>query len=459
MNRTTLLQDRRMEKFEELLRRWDRGELSGSEAGELLGCSERQFRRYRRRYEEDGLEGLADRRLGKASARRIAVDEVMWMVGQYESHYLGWNVKHFHEHLQARHGVRWSYTWVKTKLQAADLVPRLRRRGTHRRKRERKPCEGMMLHQDGSRAVWLAGQPALDLIVTMDDATSTLYSALLVEEEGTASTFRGLLEVFESKGLPLSFYTDRGSHYFVTVKAGETVDRGRLTQVGWALKRLGIEHIAAYSPQARGRSERMFGTLQDRLIKELAQAGIRDIEIANRWLREVYLPAHNRRFARPPAVAQSAFVAAPDRIALVEALCVQEERVVERDNTVSWRKLKLQLPDSPLRHHWVKARVRVHQYPDGQLALFHGPACIARYDALGRPHGADPTTGRATPCSAPPRDGLASATGVATTPRRPPLTAPARALARQAQAETGKTSPRPTKKDAAKRPPIAAPAG
>jgi transposase len=459
MNRTTLLQDRRMEKFEELLRRWDRGELSGSEAGELLGCSERQFRRYRRRYEEDGLEGLADRRLGKASARRIAVDEVMWMVGQYESHYLGWNVKHFHEHLQARHGVRWSYTWVKTKLQAADLVPRLRRRGTHRRKRERKPCEGMMLHQDGSRAVWLAGQPALDLIVTMDDATSTLYSALLVEEEGTASTFRGLLEVFESKGLPLSFYTDRGSHYFVTVKAGETVDRGRLTQVGWALKRLGIEHIAAYSPQARGRSERMFGTLQDRLIKELAQAGIDDIEIANRWLREVYLPAHNRRFARPPAVAQSAFVAAPDRIALVEALCVQEERVVERDNTVSWRKLKLQLPDSPLRHHWVKARVRVHQYPDGQLALFHGPACIARYDALGRPHGADPTTGRATPCSAPPRDGLASATGVATTPRRPPLTAPARGVARQAQAETGKTSPRPTKKDAAKRPPIAAPAG
>ena len=460
MNRTTLLQDRRMEKFEELLRRWDRGELSGSEAGELLGCSERQFRRYRRRYEEDGLEGLADRRLGKASARRIAVDEVMWMVGQYESHYAGWNVKHFHEHLQARHGVRWSYSWVKTKLQAADLVPRVRRRGTaHRRKRERKPCEGMMLHQDGSRAVWLAGQPALDLIVTMDDATSTLYSAVLVAEESTASTFRGLLEVFESKGLPLSFYTDRGSHYFVTVKAGETVDRGRLTQVGWALKRLGIEHIAAYSPQARGRSERMFGTLQDRLIKELAQTGIDDIETANRWLREVYLPAHNGRFARPPAVAQSAFVAAPDRIALVEALCVQEERVVERDNTVSWRKLKLQLPDSPLRHHWVKARVRVHQYPDGQLALFHGPACIARYDALGRPHGADPTTGRATPCSAPPRDGLASATGVATTPRRPPLTAPARGVARQAQAETGKTSPRPAKKDAAKRPPIAAPAG
>jgi transposase len=456
MNRTTLLQDRRMAKFEDLLRRWTNGELSGAEAGELLGCSERQFRRYRRRYEEDGLEGLVDRRLGKAAARRVAVDQVTWMLEEYESRYAGWNVKHFHEHLQARHGVRWSYTWVKTKLQAADLVPRLRRRGTHRRKRERKPCEGMMLHQDGSRAVWLAGQPALDLVVTMDDATSTLYSALLVEEEGTASTFRGLLEVFESKGLPLSLYTDRGSHYFVTVKAGETVDRGRLTQVGWALKRLGIEHIAAYSPQARGRSERMFGTLQDRLIKELAQAGISDIETANRWLREVYLPAHNRRFARPAAVAQSAFVAAPDRAALVEALCVQEERVVERDNTVSWRKLKLQLPDSPLRHHWVKARVRVHQYPDGQLALFHGPACIARYDALGHQEGAVPTTGRARACSAPSRDGLTNTALVADSPRRPSLTAPARALARHG---TQQAPPRrPTKKTAAKGLPSAAPA-
>jgi transposase len=431
MNRTTLLQDRRMEKFEELLKRWHDGELSGAEAGEFLGCSERQFRRYRRRYEEDGLDGLVDQRLGKASARRIAVDEVMWMLDQYESHYAGWNVTHFHEHLQLSHGRPWSYSWVKTKLQAADLVPRLRRRGSpHRRKRERKPCEGMMLHQDGSRAAWLAGRPALDLVVTMDDATSTLYSALLVEEEGTASTFRGLLEVFASKGLPLSLYTDRGSHYFVTLKAGETVDRSRLTQVGWALKRLGIEHIAAYSPQARGRSERMFGTLQDRLIKELAQQGIGDIETANQWLREVYVPRHNRRFARPAAVAQSAFVAAPDRTALIEALCIQEERVVERDNTVSWRKLKLQLPDSPLRHHWVKARVRVHQYPDDTLALFHGPSCIARYDERGRPQVGNPIASRARPCSAPPRGGRAKAPALAVTSRRPPAATPARALAR-----------------------------
>ena len=133
---------------------------------------------------------------------------------------------------------------------------------------------GMMLHQDGSRAEWLAGKPALDLIVTMDDATNELYSAFLVEEEGTASTFRACLEVFTSRGLPSSLYTDRGSHYFFTPKAGAVVDKERLTQVGRALARLGIEHIAAYSPEARGRSERMFGTLQDRLIKELAKADI-----------------------------------------------------------------------------------------------------------------------------------------------------------------------------------------
>lgn len=193
-----------------------------------------------------------------------------------------------------------------------------------------------MLHQDGSRAAWLSGQPALDLIVTMDDATSTIYSAFLVEEEGTASTFRALLEVFGEHGLPSSLYTDRGSHYFYTAEAGGKVDRQRLTQVGRALERLGIEHIAAYSPEARGRSERMFGTLQDRLIKELAKAGLSKIEAANRWSRRVYLPRHNARFARPAAVAESGFVRVADAGSLAETLCIEEERVVDRANTVSF---------------------------------------------------------------------------------------------------------------------------
>jgi transposase len=384
MNRATWLQDRRMQKFRDVLSRWERRELSMLEAGELLGVSERQFRRYRDRYEEDGLEGLIDRRLGKASLKRVPGREVRLMLELYRHAYRGWNVKHFHEHLVRDHNFQWGYTWVKTQLHAAGLVERAKRRGAHRRKRERKPCEGMMLHQDGSRAAWLAGQPGLDLIVTMDDATSTVYSAFLVEEESTASTLRALLEAFTTHGLPSSLYTDRGSHYFHTPKAGEAVDKARLTQVGRALDRLGIEHIPAYSPEARGRSERMFGTLQDRLPKELRLAAIDDVESANRFIREVYLPAHNIRFAKPPAIAESAFVSVADPAGLAEILCVEEERIVARDNTVAYAGLRLQLPESRARAHYVKARVKVHEYPDGALAVFHGPRLLARYDAAGK---------------------------------------------------------------------------
>jgi transposase len=445
MNRTAWLQDRRMQKFRDVLSRWERGELSMMEAGELLGVSERQFRRYRDRYEEDGLEGLVDRRLGKPSPKRVPAREVSRMLELYREAYRGWNVKHFHEHLRDT-GFRWGYTWVKTQLHTAGLVERAQRRGAHRRKRERKPCEGMMLHQDGSRAAWLCGQPALDLIVTMDDATSTIYSAFLVEEEGTASTFRALHEVFGARGLPVSLYTDRGSHYFYTPKAGEPVDKTRLTQVGRALKQLGIEHIAAYSPEARGRSERMFGTLQDRLIKELAKGGIDEIDAANAWIRDVYLPKHNTNFARPAALPEIAFVPVSDNAALTEILCRQEERVVGRDNTVTWDGRKLQLPESPLRRHWVKALVRVHEYPDGTLALFHGPRCLARYTTEGLEIRNAPTARSATPCSPPSRRGLATAERAAGASRRPALTAAARGVSAAARVGTEKRLAGRTKK-------------
>ena len=385
MNRTAWLQDRRMQKFRDVLSRWERRELSMMEAGELLGVSERQFRRYRDRYEEDGLAGLIDRRLGQPSEKRVPAADRERMLELYREAYRGWNVKHFHERLVRDYGFRWGYTWVKTQLHTAGLVERASKRGAHRRKRPRKPCEGMMLHQDGSRFAWLAGEPMLDLIVTMDDATSTLYSAFLIEEEGMVSTFRALLEVFMARGLPVSLYTDRGSHYFFTPKAGEPVDKERPTQVGRALDRLGIEHIPAYSPEARGRSERMFGTLQDRLPKELKLAGIHDIDAANHFIREVYLPAHNARFAKPPQIAESAFVVLPNPASLIEMLCSEEERIVARDNTVTYLGLTLQLPESPARAHYVKARIKVRAYPDGSLAVFHGPRALARYDATGKP--------------------------------------------------------------------------
>lgn len=447
MNRTTWLQDRRMQKFCDVLSRWKARELSAQEAGELLGCSERQLRRYCRRYDEEGLQGLFDKRLGKASVRRVPIDKVKWVITEYRTHYRGWAIKHFHDHLQKQHNFRLSYTWVKTQLHTARAVSPAPRRGAHRRKRPRKPCIGMMLHQDGSRFAWLAGQPELDLIVTMDDATSEIYSAFLVEEEGTASTFQGLLEVFTKHGLPSSLYTDRGSHYFFTPKAGEAVDKKQLTQVGRALLQLGIEHIAAYSPEARGRSERAFGTLQGRLAKELRLFGVTEVAEANRYIREIYLPTHNDRFARPPQIAQeSGFVKVRDSQALVDVLCVQQNRVVARDNTVSYQGRCLQLPQSPSRPHYVKANVRVHEYPDGTLAIFHGPRRLARYTAEGEEIVDVPNARSVTPCSPPSRRGLDMCKPVAQPQRRPALTASAHDAQGALQVGTKKRFPGRTKK-------------
>jgi len=375
-------------KFESILDRVQERELSQLQAAEVLGMSERTFRRWRDRHEAEGLEGLFDRRLGKASAKRVPVDEIAWVLEQYRTVYEGWTVKHFHDHLIKHHGFRRGYTWTKTQLHAAGLVRPAPRRGVHRRKPPRRPLVGMMLHQDGSSHEWLEGQGSLDLIATLEDATSEIYSAFLVEEEGTMSSFRGLLEVIARHGLPCSLYTDRGGHYFHTPEAGAKVDKTKLTQVGRALAQLGIEHIPAYSPEARGRSERAFATLQDRLVKELKLAGITTVEAANRFIAEVYLPDHNARFAKPPEQPESAFVPASlDQVQ--DILCRQEERVVGNDNTVRYHGLSLQIPPSPLRAHFVKAKVRVHEYPDGGLAIFHGPRRLASYTADGTPIGQD----------------------------------------------------------------------
>ena len=383
MRGTEAFQGVRMIKFLSILDRYESSELNQMEAAELLGMGERTFRRWRARFEEDGEAGLLDQRLGKASGKRVPVDRAEEVEALYRTRYCGFTAKHFHEHLVKDHKFAWGYTWTKIFLQTRGLLVKAKRRGAHRRKRERRPVPGMMLHQDGSRHEWLAGAPELDLIVTMDDATSQIYSAFLVEEEGTASSFQGLADVFSVHGLPCSLYTDRGSHYFVTPVAGGKVDKANLTQVGRALAHLGIEHIPAYSPEARGRSERMFQTLQDRLVKELALNGIAAKEAANTFIRNVYLPAHNARFAVLPAQEGTAFVAIPG-VDLAEILCVQEERQVGHDNCVIYKRLKLQIPPSPLRHHFVKTKVKVRNYPDGRHAIFHGPRCIGRYDAKGQ---------------------------------------------------------------------------
>jgi len=369
-------------KFEEVYGRSYRGDLSQLEAAEVLGISERTFRRWRDRYEAAGAEGLYDRRLGRASARRAGVDEVMAVLELFDTRYWDFTAKHFWEKLVADHGFKRSYNWVRLTLQARGRVQPAPRRGAHRRKRPRRPMAGMMLHQDGSSHEWVPGR-RWDLIVTLDDATSDVYSGFFVEEEGTMSTLRALSEVIAERGLFCSLYTDRGSHYWHTPEAGGRVDKDNPTQVGRALAQLGIELIAAYSPEARGRSERLFGTLQKRLPQELRLAGITTMDEANHFLKRVFWPAHNACFARPAEAASSAFVAFAGK--LDDILCVQEERVVAGDNTVRYKGLVLQIPADRHRHHYVKARVRVHEYPDGTLAVFHGPRCLARYRADGSP--------------------------------------------------------------------------
>lgn len=369
-------------RFEEAYEGWQAKRLSQAEAARLLGVCERSFRRYVERYEEDGLQGLVDRRLEQVSQRRAPVDEVMKVVELYRRRYQGWNVKHFYSWYQGEHKGRRSYSWVKKELQGAGAVVKAPRRGAHRKRRERAALPGMMLHQDGSRHEWVAGQK-WDLIVTMDDATGEHLSMFFVQEEGTASSFRGIAEVIARRGLFASLYTDRGSHYWSSPKAGGKVDKAHPTQFGRAMQQLGIHLIPAYSPEARGRSERAFGTHQERLPKELALAKITDIAAANRYLDRRYRRAFNAEFTVPAAEFGSAFVPWIGND-IDDILCEQFERTVGNDNCVGFERLVLQIPADRHRCHYVKARVRVHRYVSGQLAVFHGPRCLARYDAEGK---------------------------------------------------------------------------
>ncbi len=382
MKRTEWLQETRRMRFEEAYEGWQERRLTQEEAARLLGVCDRTFRRYLDRFDEEGLDGLLDKRLTQVSHRRAPVDEVMAAVELYRSRYHGWNAKHFHTWYRRDHEGRRSYTWVRNALQAHGAVPRAPKCGKHRKRRERSPLPGMMLHQDGSDHEWVAGQ-RWDLIVTMDDATNEHYSMFFVEEEGTQSSFRGVDEVIARHGLFSAFYSDRGSHYWHTPTAGGRVDKTNPTQFGRALKQLGIEMIAAYSPQARGRSERMFRTHQGRLPQELAAAGITDMAAANRYLEKVYRPAFNAEFMQSATEQGTAFVPWIGG-GLDDILCEQFERTVGNDNCVRFEGLILQIPADRHRCHYVKAKVRVHRYPDGHLTLFHGPRKLAEYSALGK---------------------------------------------------------------------------
>jgi transposase len=381
MKRTKLLQEVRKMRFVEAYSYWKKRSFTQEEAAKLLGVSDRTFRRYINRYEEKGIEGLYDKRLGKASHRRAPVDEVLSIQDLYQEKYQGFNVKHFYNWYIKHHEGKRSYTWVKNTLQNGKLVPIGRKKGAHRKKRKRSALEGMILFQDGSTHEWVPGK-MWDLIITIDDATGEHYSMFFVDEEGTASSFSGVKEVIEKKGLFCSLYTDRGSHYWNTPVAGGKVDKENLTQFGRAMKHLNIEMIPSYSPEARGRVERSFGTHQERLPKELALHRITDMDSANKYLSEVYLASFNDEFKVTALEEGSAFVPWIGG-RLDDILCEQHKRTVNRDNCVQFDGLSLQIPEDQYRCHYVKAKVRVHKYTNGRLAVFHGPRKLATYDVKG----------------------------------------------------------------------------
>jgi Homeodomain-like domain len=369
-------------KIQEVLLRAMARKISWWQAAEILGFSDRHLRRIRERYQEFGYESMFDKRRGQPSPKRVPFATVEKVLALYREKYFDLNVRHFHEKLREQHAIDLSYTWVKSVLQGAGLVARQRKRGAHRKRRVRRPLPGMLLHIDGSHHQWFQDERWYDLIVILDDATSEIYYAQLTEEESTLTVMAGLKHVIERKGVFCALYSDRGSHFWLTPKAGGKIDPHRLTQVGRALRELGVQMIPAYSPQARGRSERNFGTWQGRLPQELRLRGIGSLEAANRFLREHYIAEFNARFQAPAAQRGTAFVRRSSKdLDLIFAL--QFDRTVNRDNTVSIQNLRLQIEPVRWRATLASCTVKVHQHLDGSFTVTYGPQRLGHYSAEG----------------------------------------------------------------------------
>jgi transposase len=367
----------RMMKLQDVILKAMAKKLTWIQAAEIAGMSVRNMQRKRQSYQEHGYNGLFDQRRGRRSIHRVPMATAERVLALYRDKYPDFNVRHFHEKLKESEGIELSYSWVKQALQGAGLVARRRKRGPHRRRRPRRPLPGMLLHIDGSKHRWFQDDRYYDLLVILDDATSRIYYAQLVAEESTRTVMAALREVIEREGLFCALYSDRASHFFVTTKAGEPVDKSRLTQVGRALKELGVQMIPAYSPQARGRSERSFGTWQSRLPQELRLAGITTLAGANRFLREHYLAEFNRKFAVKASLRGTAFRRC-GRSDLDWIFSIQTERVVDQDNTVAIRDQWWQLDKSRWRHTLAGQTVTIHQHLDGRVSIRYGPHVVGR---------------------------------------------------------------------------------
>jgi transposase len=377
--------ERAMQVKEVIMRAMNK-EYSWLRAAEILGITPRGLRRLKQRLNEFGYEGLVDMRHGRPSHRRTPVAELERILELYRERYPGFNGRHFWQLVRRDHQVTLSYTCVKQILQGAGLLKKARARGRHRRRRERKESFGQMLHLDGSPHRWLALEEGgrQTLIQVLDDATNRLLYAQLWPGETVQAVLSALREVFGRYGIPESLYTDRAGWAFETPKAGEKVSKTHLTQVGQALDRLGIRHIPSYSPQARGRSERMNRTLQGRLVNELRVARASTLETANVYLREHYICRHNEFLARLPQNSQSAF--APVRQAdLDDLLCVESVRMVGKDNVVTMEGVALQIARQPGRATCAGLHVIVRRHLDGSYSVRRGVQIFGRYYSNGQP--------------------------------------------------------------------------
>jgi transposase len=370
----------RMMKIQEVILKAMAGKLKWWEAAEIIGVTDRTIRRWRERYQEHGYSGLWDHRKRSPSPKRVPVEQLEQVLQLYREKYFDFNVRHFHEKLREQHGIRFSYTWVKTALQEAGLISRRKKPGSHRKRRPRRPLPGMLLHIDGSEHRWFSDSRKYELIVILDDATSEIYYAQLVEAECTLTVMAALREVIQTRGVFCSLYSDRATHFFVTPKGSEKVDGSRMTQVGRALQALGVKMIPAYSPQARGRMERSYLTWQGRLPQELRLRGITELEAANQFLRQEYIAEFNRRFTAPAAQKGTAFVRT-HRKDLEWIFSVQHERTVNRDNTVTLDNRVLQIEKVRWRNTLAGASVIVHQHLDGRVSIRYGPHLVAEYAA------------------------------------------------------------------------------
>jgi hypothetical protein len=353
-------------------------EITWIQAAWICGITDRHMRRLKERYMAHGYDGLVDQRGGRPRRKRIALETIETLCALRRQHYADFSVQHFWEKVREEHAIDIGYTWLKLTLEAAGLAEKSPGRGQYRRRRERRPLRGMMVHLDASTHLWVEGEPMQDLVVGLDDADGRMLCAQFVPQEGTASTFAALKHILQTHGRFVELYTDRGSHFCHTRRAGQAPTTDHDGQVSRALKVVGIRQILAWSPEARGRSERAFRTIQGRLPQELRAAGIHTYERANAYLQQRFVADFNRRFTVQPAQAASAFVPLVG-VDLELLLSAHHRRSVNNDSTVAFERLSLQLPRIAARAHYVRCEVTVHEFPEGTLGISYQGRLLARY--------------------------------------------------------------------------------